>query len=160
MFGNRAGKFHSLKPILNERGNMAKLKASGVIGGINLLISVGEQVTLLGTVDNSFTRFNIRWLTPSGPVSGTLSTGLMNFTQQEIKEHDIPVDSNGLPLYRDLRVKYIGTSNNTITNGDFLIVRDLWYNGNALECQCLHHGNSRPNTDGRVVIQCQYLERA
>lgn len=139
---------------------MATVNGNALLGGVGLEVPQGSQVEIVQRVDEGFSSFSVRWHTPGGPVTGTITTNLLTFTAAEIDEHEIPTDANGLPLFRNLRVRYVGQSNPAVTNGDFLIVEDLWHHGEAMECRCIHHGNARPNTNGRVVVPRNSLERA
>ncbi|GIL17259.1 MAG: hypothetical protein BroJett040_10100 [Oligoflexia bacterium] len=139
---------------------MATVNGNALLGGVGIEVPQGSHVEIIERVDDGLASFRVTWRTPNGPITGTITTNLLDFTAAEIAEHDLPTDANGLPLYRNLRVKYTGQSNVAVTNGDFLFVQDLWYNDDAMECRCVHHGNSRPNTDGRVVIRRDLLERA
>ncbi|MBL7670748.1 MAG: hypothetical protein JNM39_09695 [Bdellovibrionaceae bacterium] len=139
---------------------MARINEKALLGGVGIEVPQGSEVEIIERMDDGLAAFRVRWKLPKDSVTGTISTNLIDFTAAEIEEHDLPTDANNLPLYRNLRVKYVGKSNAVVTNGDSLFVQDLWYNGDAMECRCAHHGNSRPNTDGRVVVRCDSLERA
>ncbi len=138
---------------------MAKLKYDSILQGKALPISTGTEVELLRPTDGNHTRFEVTWHMPNGDKSsGTLSTASLELTEQEIEDHMLATDSDGLPLYRDLNVEYIGESNAALIKGDRLIVREPWYDPEAMECSCIN-SRSTPNSDNRVVVRTKLLKR-
>mgnify|MGYP000926723213 CR=1 FL=1 len=138
---------------------MAKLKSDSILQGKALPLSAGTEVELLRPTDGSHARFEVTWHMPNGDrSSGTLSTASLDLTEQEIEDHMLATDSNGLPLYRNLNVEYIGEDNAALIKGDRLIVREPWYDADAMECSCIN-SRSIPNSDNRVVVKTKLLKR-
>lgn len=139
---------------------MAKLKSDSVLQGKALPLSAGTEVELLRPTDGGYSRFEVTLHMPNGDKSsGTLSTASLELTEQEIEDHMLATDSDGLPIYRDLNVEYIGESTATLIKGDRLIVREPWYDADAMECFCIN-SRSVPNSDNRVIVKIKLLKRA
>ena len=91
---------------------MARLKSDSILQGKALLILAGTDVELLRPTDGNHSRFEVIWHMRNGDQSsGILSTASLELTEQEIEDHLLATDSDGLPLYRDLNVEYIGENN-------------------------------------------------
>jgi len=136
---------------------MAQIISSIIFGPSNLEVSSGGDVELIGPVYDGFKAFNAIYTLGNQRIMGIISSQNLSFTQDEINKFELLLDSNGLPLFCGLQVKYIGTSNEDISQNDILIVKDVWYSQRQVECS--HTSNAPPNTDGRVVVPCNLIER-
>lgn len=139
---------------------MAITNDKGLLSGPNIEFPENANIQLVESADDGNSWFKVIWKDNKGnPYTGKIATRLITFNKDEIEEFNIQTDSNSKPLFRGLNVEYIGPSNPHVTNGEQLCVQDLWYDGDYLECRCIHIRNSRPNTDGRVVVKCNLLKR-
>lgn len=136
---------------------MAKTKIGIVFGQSNFTVPAGEEMELLSTPDKGFSTFEAKWKTGNDYVTGTVHTHNLELTDKEISDADFQLDSQGLPIYKNLEVKYIGKTNPAVQNNAILLVTEPWYN--EYETECLHLGAAPVNTTGRVVVKCSELVR-
>lgn len=138
---------------------MAKIKYDVLLSTVNLPISAGENVELIHPLDGGHDQFTVKWLSPKNDsYTGTLPSIALEFTEEEILDQNLQVDLDGLPLFRNLKVQYIGISNGALSTDDILIVQEPWYNSAQMECQCINTVG-KPNSNNRVVVKTSLLKR-
>ncbi len=138
---------------------MAKIKYDVVLSKVNLLISSGNHVELIHPLDSGHDQFDVKWVSPkSDTYTGTLPSAALEFTKEEIRDQNLQIDHDGLPLFRNLKVQYNGPSNEALSTDDILIVQEPWYNSSQMECRCINTVG-KPNANNRVVVKTSLLKR-
>jgi len=124
----------------------------------------GAEFELLRPVENfSWVEAKLI-LGPKDYATGKVASRILEFTPEELRDLDFPLDCQNRPLWENMTVEYVGKEESqnreVLKKGDTLRIVAPWYQGEFLECQCqCQKPPPSPNSDGYVVVKTDQLKR-